>query len=161
MNPTILVTRSLDGVIGVNGLHPFSNIEDIKDKNERIKNQTVILGRNAYEALGGYLPSAQIIPLSRTGIEGIQTAKSLDDALELTIEGRTPYILGGEETFNSALMNPLVRRVVITTIPEDFRFKIQRSHVERVSYFHELSSEWKEISCRPKESIIIRTYERK
>lgn len=67
----------------------------------------MVMGRATFESIGGPLPGRTSIVLTRNpdwSHEGVEVARSLDEALEMaSSRGQDAYISGGAEVYRAAL----------------------------------------------------------
>lgn len=92
-----------DGIIGVNGRIPWDIKEDLKFFKEQTTGNTVIMGRKTYESIGKPLPNRDNIVVTSHDIQGVKTAKSLDEALKLADKDKTVFVIGGSKLINEAM----------------------------------------------------------
>ncbi len=102
-------------------------------------NHHVIMGRKTYESLGKPLPNRTNIIISRNTdykAEGCVVVNSLQAAIEAAKEDENPYILGGAEIYQQAIL--FADKLDITFVHHQF---------EADAFFPEiLTSVWKETS---------------
>jgi dihydrofolate reductase len=118
MKTSIVVARSVNGVIGKGSRIPWR----VKGEQKLFKDITMggvlIMGRKTFESIGRPLPGRETIVISRNPDyrpDGCATAPGLEAALAMAARMDRPvYIVGGGEIYRDAL--PLVDGVHITTI---------------------------------------------
>lgn len=92
---------SPEGVIGKNGTLPWRRPADLKRFKRITMGAAVIMGRLTFESMGRALPGrANWVVSSGPDIEGVQIARSLDEALA-AIEGPS-FVIGGARLFAEA-----------------------------------------------------------
>ncbi len=106
MSIIIIVAKSKNGTIGVNGTLPWHLSDDLKRFRKLTTGNTVIMGRKTWDSIGRPLPDRHNIVISRTSelsLEGAQTVTSLEEALRVAPTGLDQFIIGGAEIYNLAL----------------------------------------------------------
>lgn len=116
---TLVVARSLAGVIGREGTLPWHIPADLKRFKAITTGTAMVMGRRTFESLPGLLPGRRHIVLTRDKswtAEGAEVAHSADEALALA--GEDPVsVIGGADVF--ALFLPLADRVELTEVLAD------------------------------------------
>lgn len=117
---SLIVAMDEDRVIGREGGMPWHLPADLKHFKQTTTGKPVIMGRRTFESIGKPLPERRNIVLSRGGFraEGVETAGSLDEALELTRDEGEVMIIGGADVFELAL--PKADRLYLTRIHGHF-----------------------------------------
>jgi len=132
---SIIVARSLNGVIGSQGNLPWKLPEDLRFFKQVTMGKPVIMGRRTWESIGRPLPGRRNIVITRNAeyfAPGAEIAPSFDAALSLFSSNDTVMIIGGGEVYRLAI--PKADTAWVTQIEEEF---------EGDAYFPELdSSEW-------------------
>ena len=80
----------------------------------------VIMGRKTYDSVGRPLPGRRNLVVTRNAAwhaEGVETAPSLDAALQQVADAPKAFIIGGGELYAQAL--PLLDELVLTEIDRD------------------------------------------
>ena len=112
---------------------------DLKRFKKVTSNHHVIMGRKTYESLGKPLPNRTNIIISRNTdfkAEGCVVVNSLQAAVEAAKEDDNPYILGGAEIYQQAIL--FADKLDITFVHHRF---------EADAFFPEIpTSVWKETS---------------
>ena len=116
---TLVVARSLNGVIGRDGKLPWHIPADLKRFKAITMGTAMIMGRRTFESLPGLLPGRRHIVLTRDRAwkaEGAEVVHCADEAIELA--GNDPIsVIGGAEVF--ALFLPRAERVELTEVLSD------------------------------------------
>ena len=116
---TLVVARSLNGVIGREGKLPWHIPADLKRFKAITMGTAMIMGRRTFESLPGLLPGRRHIVLTRDRnwqAEGAEVAHDADVALQLA--GTEPVsIIGGADVF--ALFLPRADRIELTEVLDD------------------------------------------
>ena len=116
---TLVVARSLNGVIGRGGTLPWHIPADLKRFKAVTMGTVMIMGRKTFESLPGLLPGRRHIVLTRDRdwqAEGAEVAHSAEEALALA--GSEPVsVIGGADVF--ALFLPIADRVELTEVVDD------------------------------------------
>ena len=112
----LIVARSINNVIGKNGMIPWQIEGEKKQFKELTTGNVVVMGRKTYEEIGHPLPNRKTIVISKTKIfegDGLTTVSSLKEALELAA-GQKVFIAGGYGVYKEAL--PIVDVMYITEV---------------------------------------------
>ena len=116
---TLVVARSLNGVIGREGKLPWHLPSDLKRFKAITMGTAMVMGRRTFQSLPGLLPGRRHIVLTRDRSwrsKGAEAAHSLDDAIALA--GDTPVsVIGGADVFALAL--PVADRIELTEVLAD------------------------------------------
>lgn len=117
---TIIAAVAHDGAIGRNGDLAFHISADLKRFKALTTGHTVVMGRRTFESLPkGALPNRRNIVVTRNatyGAPGIETAASLDEALDMAA-GDEIFIIGGGEIYRQGI--GLADRLELTEIDAD------------------------------------------
>lgn len=131
----LVVAVASNGVIGRDGDLPWRLPDELKYFKRLTVGHTLIMGRKTFDSIGRPLPRRRTIVLTRNPdfkAEGIDTARNLDEALEMATEaGPSPpidqphlFIVGGASVYADAL--PLAGHLFLTrvhtTLPGDVFF---------------------------------------
>jgi dihydrofolate reductase len=105
--PVVLVAAlARNRVIGVDGAMPWHLPADLAHFKRVTLGHPVIMGRATFESIGRPLPGRRNIVLSRGGFEaprGVESAASLDEALERLDAGTPAMVIGGGQVYTEAL----------------------------------------------------------
>jgi len=116
---TLIVARSLAGVIGREGKLPWHIPADLKRFKALTMGTAMVMGRRTFESLPGLLPGRRHIVLTRDPDwqpQGVEIAHGADEALALA--GDDPVsVIGGADVF--ALFLPMADRVELTEVLAD------------------------------------------
>jgi len=118
MKPAIIlvVARARNGVIGREGGLPWHLPADLRHFRRITMGAPMIMGRRTFESLPGLLPGRRHIVLTRDSgwdAAGVETAGSVDEALDLA-GGERVSVIGGAEIFR--LFEPRAARVELTEL---------------------------------------------
>ncbi|MEM0907070.1 MAG: dihydrofolate reductase, partial [Pseudomonadota bacterium] len=97
----IIVGAAENGVIGAHGAIPWHLSSDLKYFKARTVGQSVVMGRLTYLSIGRPLPGRRTIVVTQSTIEGVETVKSLRDAL--AVAGRPVFLAGGSRIYEAGL----------------------------------------------------------
>ncbi|MDE6460638.1 MAG: dihydrofolate reductase [Paramuribaculum sp.] len=118
MNISIIAALGADNSIGAAGNLAFHISADLKHFKELTMGKPVIMGRKTFESLpNGPLPGRRNIVISRNPeytYPGVETASSMQDAVELVYDSPEAMIIGGAEIYRQAL--PLATKLYLTRI---------------------------------------------
>ena len=116
---TLVLARSLNGVIGHEGRLPWHIPADLKRFKAITMGTVMVMGRRTFNSLPGLLPGRRHIVLTRDRswrAEGAEVAHSLEEALAFA--GDAPVsIIGGADVFALAL--PIADRIELTEVLSD------------------------------------------
>ena len=113
---TLVVARAENGVIGRDGGLPWHISEDLKRFKRLTMGSVLIMGRRTFASLPGLLPGRRHIVLTRDpawSAEGVETARSAQEALALAGDAQVS-VIGGAEIF--ALFEPSADAVELTEV---------------------------------------------
>jgi len=116
---TLIVARSLNGVIGREGKLPWHIPADLKRFKALTMGTAMVMGRRTFESLPGILPGRRHIVLTRDRswhAAGAEVAHSAEEALDRA--GEDPVsVIGGADVF--ALFLPDADRIELTEVLDD------------------------------------------
>lgn len=116
---TLIVARSVNGVIGRDGKLPWHISADLKRFKRLTMGSAMVMGRRTFQSLPGVLPGRRHIVLTRDPswtASGAEIAHSIDEALQ--IAGDEPVsVIGGAEIFE--LFLPHSDRLELTEVLDD------------------------------------------
>ena len=108
-------------VIGKGGALPWHISDDLKRFRSLTMGHPIIMGRKTHDSIGRALPGRRNIVISRNrdlNIEDVETAISLEAALEMTNDAETVFVIGGQQIYQLTL--PLADRIELTLLDQDF-----------------------------------------
>ncbi|PZM13597.1 dihydrofolate reductase [Rhizobium tubonense] len=123
---TIVVAVSRNGIIGRDGDMPWRLSTDLKRFKARTMGKPVIMGRKTFQTIGKPLPGRPNVVITRDqgfSVEGVRTAHSLEEAIEIAAGLVEPdgaaeiCIIGGGEIYRQAL--PIADRLDVTHVETD------------------------------------------
>jgi dihydrofolate reductase len=112
-----VVAHDRRGVMGRNGELPWHLPEDLKHFRSLTIGNPVLMGHHTFNAIGEPLARRRNIVLSRNSrfnAEGIETAHSVEEALELCKDDEQIAVIGGAQIFNA--FAPLVDTAYVTRV---------------------------------------------
>jgi dihydrofolate reductase len=115
----LIAAVARNGVIGRAGQLPWHLPDDLKHFKQLTLGRPILMGRRTFESIGKPLPGRRNIVVSSTAgtIEGVEVARSLQDALKLVGEVSGPaLVIGGAVLYAAAL--PLARVMHLTELDE-------------------------------------------
>jgi dihydrofolate reductase len=153
MNINLIWAEAHQRVIGMNGKMPWHIPEDLAHFKRMTLGAPVIMGRKTWDSLPARfrpLPGRLNLVISRqndflagqVGI-GLQTASSLQAALDMTSQHTEVWIIGGAQIYSQAL--PLASKIVVTHIDAEFAGdafapKLDASWIEKSRESHTAAS---------------------
>lgn len=161
MKVALVAAMSPNRVIGRDGAVPWHLPDDLAHFKRLTMGHPVIMGRRTYESLGAPLPGRPTIVLTRRAewsADGVRTARSLAEALDLAGDAETVFIAGGQKVYEEAL--PRADRIELTLVHAD---------VQGDTFFPELDeSQWRLVGEthhppdeRHEHAMTFRTYEKR
>lgn len=117
---SLIVAMNRRRVIGRAGEIPWRLPADLKRFKRLTMGHCLIMGRRTFESIGRPLPGRRTVVLSRDPQyrpEGIEVARSLAEAWDLTAGDHQPFVVGGGEIYQQAL--PHVGRIYLTLVEEN------------------------------------------
>jgi len=122
----IIVAINIDNGIGKNGTIPWKHKQDFahfKSTTIGTGDNAIIMGRKTYQSLPKSwrpLPGRRNIVVSSTDIQGVETVRSLADALHLSTSNRKTFIAGGVAIYHEAMQKYayLCDKILISHIPD-------------------------------------------
>jgi dihydrofolate reductase len=145
MRISMIAAAAENGVIGREGKLPWHLSDDLRRFKQLTMGHTIVLGRRTWESIGRPLPGRRMIVVSRRpdfrpGVDGVQTAASLDSALEIAQDSGEDevFIIGGAELYRGAL--PRADRMYYTRV---------HANVEGDTFFPPVKwGEWQALELR-------------
>lgn len=142
MSEIVLVAAVAEnGVIGQGGVMPWHLPADLAHFKRVTWGHPILMGRRTFEAIGRALPGRRNIVLTRDpdfSAPGIETAASLERALERIGEATQVMVIGGAELYRIAL--PLAQRIYLTRI---------HARPEGDTFFPDLvPAQWCQVECK-------------
>ena len=130
MVSSLIVAAGTNGAIGGDNKMLWHMPADMKYFKEKTTNNTIIMGRKSYEAIGHALPKRVNIVISKNEnykLSDCYTVTSIEQALNLAQElyvnseqtnGQQIFVIGGAQIYKLAL--PLVDKLYVTEIKGEF-----------------------------------------
>jgi dihydrofolate reductase len=118
---SLIVARARNGIIGRGNALPWRLPADLAHFKRTTMGHPIVMGRKTFESIGKALPGRRNVVVTRRSgwhVDGIEIARSLDEAIELCGECEHVFVIGGAELFAEAL--PRADAVVATVIDRDF-----------------------------------------
>src|SRR5688500_5209285 len=110
MRISIIVAVAENGVIGRRGSLPWHLSDDLKRFKQLTMGHTIVMGRRTWESIGRPLPGRRMIVVSRqpgyaTGVDGVQSASSLDEATSMAARAADDeaFVVGGASIYREVL----------------------------------------------------------
>jgi dihydrofolate reductase len=143
---------SENGVIGRDNDLPWDLPDDMKHFMRLSKGKAVIMGRRSFEALGKPLPQRRNLVITRDAAyraEGIETAPSLEAALERCASEPVVVIAGGAGVYREAIEKGYVTRIYETlvhaevegetrfTLPDPDQWEVAEVDARQADHRHE------------------------
>jgi len=89
--------------IGKDGALPWHLPEDLKRFKRLTMGQTILMGRRTFASIGRALPGRRNVVLTRTPMAGIETYRSIDDALRALSDTDRVFVIGGGALYAALL----------------------------------------------------------
>ena len=134
MQISMIAAMAKGRVIGKNNAMPWHLPADFAWFKQNTLNKPIIMGRKTYDSIGRALPGRRNIVLTRNAdwsALGVETVKSIDEALRLLEGVQEVVIIGGGSIYQECL--PRATRLYLTHIDLD---------VDGDTYFPEWGEGW-------------------
>ena len=121
MKISIIAAVAENWVIGLNRALPWHLPADLRHFQRLTMGHHLLMGRKTFQSLTGHLSGRTIVVISRNpgfSAEGVSTAGSLAEAIELVEGDEEVFIAGGEQIYAEALF--LADRMYLTLIHHEF-----------------------------------------
>ncbi len=118
---SIVAAVARDGGIGRDGALLVRLPEDLKRFRRITMGAPVVMGRKTWQSIGRPLPGRRSIVVSRDSgfrAEGVEAARSLDDAFALAHDAPRAFVIGGAAIYALAL--PMADELQLTEIDATF-----------------------------------------
>jgi dihydrofolate reductase len=99
----LIAAVSRNRVIGKDGTLPWHISEDLKRFKRITTGHTVLMGRKTFESLGKPLPNRRNVVLTSRTLPGVETYRSIPEALDALAGEAKVFVIGGGELFTSLL----------------------------------------------------------
>ncbi len=103
MRLIIIAALNRKRVIGRDGKVPWHISEDLKRLKRLTAGQTLLMGRRTYESLQTPLPNRRHVVLTSRTIPGVETYRTIPEALKALQDQKKVFIFGGGEIFSAML----------------------------------------------------------
>lgn len=113
----LVVAMAENGVIGNANRLPWHLPADLKHFKAVTMGKPILMGRKTYESIGRPLPGRRNLVLTRNAdfsAPGVETVRTLDEAIERTAAAAELMIIGGAELYRLAL--PRAQRIHLTRV---------------------------------------------
>ena len=117
---SLIVAVDRNSGIGINNTLPWRLPEDLAFFKRVTSGHAIIMGRKTFDAIGRPLPNRRNIVVTRNPAwehAGVETANSLDQAVEIAGEGEV-FIIGGAQIYRDAINH--ADRLIVTEIDAAF-----------------------------------------
>jgi dihydrofolate reductase len=99
----IIAALNRKRVIGKDGRVPWHIPEDLKRLKRLTTGHTLLMGRRTYESLQTPLPNRRHVVLTSRELPGVETYRTIPEALEALRDQEKVFIFGGGEIFSAML----------------------------------------------------------
>ncbi|MEP0821278.1 MAG: dihydrofolate reductase [Ignavibacterium sp.] len=103
MKLIIIAALNRKRVIGKDGRVPWHIPEDLKRLKRLTTGHTLLMGRRTYESLQTPLPNRRHVVLTSRELPGVETYRTIPEALEALRDQEKVFIFGGGEIFSAML----------------------------------------------------------
>lgn len=117
---SLIVAVDRNSGIGINNTLPWRLPEDLAFFKRVTSGHAIIMGRKTFDAIGRPLPNRRNIVVTRNPAwehAGVDTANSLDQAVEIAGDGEV-FIIGGAQIYRDAINH--ADRLIVTEIDAEF-----------------------------------------
>ncbi len=99
----LIAAVSRNRVIGKDGTLPWHISEDLKRFKRITTGHTVLMGRRTFESLGKPLPGRRNVVVTSRDLPGVETYRSIPEALNALAREPKVFVIGGGELFTALL----------------------------------------------------------
>ena len=99
MKLAIIVAIAHNRVIGKDGKLPWHISEDLKHFKRLTTGHAVLMGRKTFESIGRPLPNRRNVVISSTPQPGVETYRSIPEALEALKDQEKVFVIGGGQLY--------------------------------------------------------------
>lgn len=148
---TVVAAVARNGVIGREGDLPWHLPEDMRRFKELTMGGTLVMGRRTYESIGRPLPGRRTVVVTRQAdwsAEGVETAGSLEEAIEKAGDGQV-FVVGGAEVYRRAL--DVADAMVLTEVDAE---------PEGDVYFPDIPANWRMTRREPRDGFTLTHWQR-
>jgi dihydrofolate reductase len=99
----LIAALAQNRAIGRNGRLPWHISDDLKRFKRLTTGHAVLMGRRTWESLGRPLPNRRNIVLSSSPLPGVESYRSIEDALAALAGEEKVFVIGGGEVYAQLL----------------------------------------------------------
>ena len=118
MKLAIIAAIARNRVIGKEGKLPWHVPEDLKRFKQLTTGHAVLMGRKTFDALGRPLPNRRNVVLSSAPVKGVESYRSIPEALEKLENEDVVFVLGGGQIYSQLLQR--VDYLYLTVMEKDY-----------------------------------------
>ena len=153
MKLAIIAAIARNRVIGKEGKLPWHISEDLKRFKRLTTGHAVLMGRKTFDALGRPLPNRRNVVLSSTPVKGVESYRSISEALKKLENEDLVFVLGGGQIYSQLLEK--ADYLHLTIIERDVEGDTFFPHYE-----HLIGKLFKLVNTEPREGFTFLDYER-
>ena len=153
MKLAIIAAIARNRVIGKEGQLPWHIPEDLKRFKQLTSGHTVLMGRKTFDALGQPLPNRRNIVLSSAPVKGVESCRTIPEALKKLENEGLVFVLGGGQIYSQLLEQ--VDYLYLTVIEKDYE-----GDTVFPEYEHLVGKIFKLFNDEPRDGFAFRDYER-
>lgn len=154
MKLAIIVAVARNRVIGKEGKLPWHISEDLKRFKRLTTGHTVLMGRKTYESIGRPLPNRRNVVISSVPQAGVETYRSVPEALEALKDQEKVFVIGGGQLYGCLL--DVADELYLTLVDSDVK-----GDTFFPPYEHLLGVRFREVAREEREGYAFVDYERK
>lgn len=132
MRITLVAAVSRNGIIGTEGRLPWHLPGDLKRFKALTMGHVLVMGRRTWESIGRPLPGRRSIVITRSSISGIETAKSLDEALAAASGAEEVFLIGGAGVYREGVLR--ADRLHLTRVQADVEGDVRFPDVDMTGW---------------------------
>lgn len=117
MKLAIIAAIAKNRVIGNGGTLPWHISEDLKRFKKLTAGHAVLMGRKTFESLGRQLPNRRNVVLTSQAIAGVETYRSLSQALSALRNEKRVFVIGGGQIY--ALLLDRADELYLTLVDQE------------------------------------------
>ena len=153
MKLAIIAAIARNRVIGKEGKLPWHISEDLKRFKRLTTGHAVLMGRKTFDALGRPLPNRRNVVLSSTPVKGVESFRSIPEALNKLATEDVVFVLGGGQIYSQLLEKAdyLYLTIIEMDVEGDTFFP---------PYEHLIGKLFKPVNTEPRKGFTFLDYER-
>jgi dihydrofolate reductase len=156
----LIVAYDRNRGIGKNNKLPWHLPAELAHFKRTTMGKPIVMGRRTFDSIGRPLPGRRNVVISRAplGIPGVESFRSLDEALQACAKEPEVMVIGGAQLFAWAM--PLAERIWATEIDADYDVDTWFPRLDETAW-REVSREHRAADARTPHAMDFVVYERR